>query len=126
MSELPIAESSGQAAVVGVISDTHGLLRPEAVEERRLQAAAARTLLARRLEDAGCRPIPSQANFVLAEVGVDDVELADRLLRRGLLIRAGSEFGLPGTVRITVAPEPLMERVSAELARARAALGART
>lgn len=97
-------------------------LRPDVVEERRRETAAARELLARRLEQAGCRPVPSQANFVLVEVGVDDVALAEALLRRGLLVRSGSEFGLPQTVRITVAPEPVMERVAAELAAARAEL----
>jgi histidinol-phosphate aminotransferase len=88
---------------------------PGLAEERRRQAAEARELLARRLADVGAEPHPSQANFVLAGVGVDDVELTERLRRRGLLIRAGSEFGLDGTVRITVGPTPLMERAAAEL-----------
>ena len=88
---------------------------PGLAEERRRQAAEARELLARRLAEAGAEPHPSQANFVLAGVGVDDVELTERLRRRGLLIRAGSEFGLDGTVRITVGPTPLMERAAAEL-----------
>ena len=48
--------------------------------------------------------------------------LTDALARRGFLVRAGSEFGLPGFVRITTAPIPLMERVAAELAEARARL----
>jgi histidinol-phosphate/aromatic aminotransferase/cobyric acid decarboxylase-like protein len=59
---------------------------------------------------------------VLAEVGVDDVGLAEGLLRRGLLVRPGSEFGLPGRVRITVGPEPVMERVARELSAVRAEL----
>ena len=49
--------------------------------------------------------LPSQANFVLVELGVDDVAVCDELMRRGILIRAGSEFGLPGFARVTVAPE---------------------
>jgi histidinol-phosphate aminotransferase len=97
-------------------------LRPEVVEERRLEAAAAKELLGARLAEAGCRTIPSQANFLLAEIGVDDVALVESLARRGVLVRAGSEFGLPGTVRITVAPPPVMERAAAEIAAARAAL----
>jgi histidinol-phosphate aminotransferase len=92
---------------------------PGLAEERRRQAAAARELLARRLTEAGAEPCPSQANFVLARVGVDDAELTERLRQRGLLIRAGSEFGLAGTVRITVGPTPLMERVAEALSDAR-------
>jgi histidinol-phosphate aminotransferase len=95
---------------------------PGLVEERRQRTAAARKLLGRRLTEAGCSPSPSQANFVLADVGVDDVGLAEGLLRRGLLVRPGSEFGLPGRVRITVGPEPVMERVARELSAVRAEL----
>jgi histidinol-phosphate/aromatic aminotransferase/cobyric acid decarboxylase-like protein len=50
------------------------------------------------------------------DVGVDDVALTDGLARRGFLVRAGSEFGLTGFVRITTGPLPLMERVAAEVA----------
>ena len=95
------------------------LARREIVEERRRENAAARELLSERLRDGGADPAPSEANFVLVAVGVDDLALYDRLLRRGLLVRPGSEFGLDGSVRITVGPEPLMERVAGELARAR-------
>jgi hypothetical protein len=37
-------------------------------------------------------------------------------------VRAGSEFGLPGYVRITTGPAALMERVAGELAAIRAEL----
>ncbi len=88
---------------------------PEAVEERRRTSAAARALLDRLLAEAGMEPAPSQANFVLVRIGVDDVEAAEALVRRGLLVRPGSEFGLDGYLRVTVGPEPLMERLVAEL-----------
>jgi histidinol-phosphate aminotransferase len=91
------------------------LRRPELIDERRAVVAAARELLAGRLAEAGAEPLPSEANFVLARVGVDDLALTDALARRGILIRAGSEFGLPGYVRITVGPAEQMDRVAAEL-----------
>ncbi len=91
------------------------LSRPEAIEARRGESAEARALLTRLLADAGMRPVPSQANFVLVEVGVDDVALAEALVRRGLLIRPGSEFGMGGWVRITVGPPALMKRVAQAL-----------
>jgi histidinol-phosphate aminotransferase len=98
------------------------LSTPELVEERRRSNEAARERLAALLREAGCEPVPSQANFVLVRVGVDDLELTEGLARRGLLVRAGSEFGLHGFVRITIGPEPLMERVAAELSDVRASL----
>jgi histidinol-phosphate aminotransferase len=98
------------------------LARPELVEERQAANASTRELLARLLREAGCEPVPSEANFVLVRVGVDDLALTDALARRGLLVRAGSEFGLPGYVRITTGPAALMERVAGELAAIRAGL----
>ena len=98
------------------------LRSPHLVEERRHANQEARERLTALLVEAGCEPVRSQANFVLVDVGVDDVALTDGLARRGLLVRAGSEFGLDGFVRITTGPEPLMERVAAELAEVRAGL----
>jgi histidinol-phosphate aminotransferase len=91
------------------------LLRTELVETRRLANEAGRERLAEGLRRAGAEPHPSQANFLLVDVGVDDVALTEGLLRRGFLVRAGSEFGLDGFVRITVGPVPVMERVAREV-----------
>ena len=83
---------------------------------RRAWTIACRELLVRRLEEGGLQTLPSAANFVLVALGGrDDLAIADRVARRGIMLRAGSEFGLPGHVRITVAPEPLMERAAGEL-----------
>jgi histidinol-phosphate aminotransferase len=92
------------------------------VADRQLANAAGRDRLAERLREAGAVPFPSQANFLLADAGVDDVALTEGLARRGFLVRAGSEFGLPGHVRVTTGPIPLMERVAAELVDVRAEL----
>jgi histidinol-phosphate aminotransferase len=91
------------------------LRRLELVEGRRAQVAAARKRLAQLLAGAGMEPLPSQANFLLVRMGVDDIAVKDRLMRRGFLIRAGSEFGLPGYARITVGPNGVMERFTEEL-----------
>jgi histidinol-phosphate aminotransferase len=80
------------------------------VDERRRATAAARDHLAAGLRTAGLEPLASEANFLLVEHGADDDALADRLLRRGVLVRPGGELGLPGWARITVGPRPLMDR----------------
>jgi histidinol-phosphate aminotransferase len=95
---------------------------PAAIDERRRENAEARALLTRLLAEAGMGPVPSHANFVLVELGVDDVELAEAMVRRGFLIRAGSEFGMRGWSRITVGPVALMERAASALAEERQAL----
>lgn len=95
------------------------LAHPERIEERRLQSAEARALLADLLAEAGIESLPSEANFLLVDVGGDDAELAAELVVRGFLVRPGSEFGLDGWIRVTVGPLPLMERFAAELASVR-------
>jgi histidinol-phosphate aminotransferase len=92
-----------------------GVAEPAFVEQRRSQVAAARDLLSAELEGAGLRVHPSHSNFVLVELGVDDQAVTAALMRRGILVRGGSEFGLPGFVRVTVAPEAVMRRTAAEL-----------
>jgi hypothetical protein len=87
--------------------------RPAEVANRRDAARAARDRLGAALNAAGLRPLPSHANFLLCELGVDDQELGERLLRRGVLVRTGRGLGLPGWARITVGPDPLMDRAAA-------------
>jgi histidinol-phosphate aminotransferase len=89
--------------------------RPEEVAERRALAVAARDRLSAALAAGGVRPLPSAANFVLCDAGVDDEGLGERLLRRGVLVRTGAGLGLPGWVRITVGPAPVMDRAAAAL-----------
>ena len=94
------------------------LAHPELIEQRRLRVAEAREILCERLRIAGLDPLPSQANFVLVDTGVDDAALAQAVAEEGLLVRAGSEYGLDGYIRITVGPAPLMERVAEAVGRA--------
>ena len=87
--------------------------RADALAERRERNRRCRALLADRLAAGGLQPLASDANFVLVGLGgADDGEVFETLARGGLLVRPGSEFGLPGHVRITVGPEPLMERAA--------------
>jgi len=101
-----VALAAGRAAVA----------LPQFVDWRRGEVAAARDALTASLAGSGIVVHPSQSNFVLVELGVDDVQVCHELTRRGLLIRGGSEFGLPGFARVTVAPEPVMQRAGRLLA----------
>jgi histidinol-phosphate aminotransferase len=93
-----------------------------AADARRREVAEGRAVLVRGLRDAELAPLPSDVNFVLCRVDVDDAALAEGLAPHGILIRPGTDFGLPGYVRITVGPASLMERVVAELGEVCAAL----
>jgi histidinol-phosphate aminotransferase len=111
--------------VAALVAGIASLASPARIDERRVLTNTCRGLLVDRLREAGLDPLPSSANFVLVPLGVDDVAVTDAVARRGLLVRAGTEFGLPGYARVTVAPPPLMERVSEELGRAVRAAGGR-
>ena len=78
--------------------------------------AEARDALREALAREGLMSHPSQANFVLVELGVADGPVCEALLARGILVRPGTGLGLPGTARVTVAPAPLMARVAAMIA----------
>lgn len=108
-----VALAAGRAAVAV----------PGFVERRRTEVAAARAVLAAELAAAGIASHRSHTNFVLAELEVDDRAVCDDLLERGFLVRGGHEFGLPGRLRVTVGPEPLMRRAAAQIAWAAGAVG---
>jgi histidinol-phosphate aminotransferase len=92
------------------------LADPPAVEERRVEVAASREAFAAALTDIGISNWPSHANFVLANPGGDDHLWYEGLLRRGFLVRPGSEYGLRGHLRITIGPSELMASVASAMA----------
>jgi histidinol-phosphate aminotransferase len=113
-SYLDLVEEPFNMNCAGLAAGRACLRAAEAADERRGEVADGREALTQGLREAGAEPLPSEANFVLARVDVDDSMLAERLAARSILIRAGSELGLPGYVRITVGPSPLMRRVTGE------------
>jgi histidinol-phosphate aminotransferase len=93
------------------------LARTELLPARRDQVRAARARLTEPLTPTGIRALTSDANFVLLELdGHDDLTVADALARDGLLVRPGTEFGLPGFIRVTTAATNVMDLVAARLA----------
>ena len=107
-----------------LVAGAASLGRPAELVERRRATVEAREGLAAALAPAGIRSVPSEANFLLVQHGVEDEALFDGLLRRGVLIRPGAEMGMPGWARITVGPQPLMQLVAEALLEVRAELPA--
>jgi histidinol-phosphate aminotransferase len=105
-----------------LVAGAASLGRPAELAERRRATVEAREGLASALGPGGIRSVPSEANFLLVQHGVDDDGLFDGLLRRGVLIRPGAEMGMPGWARITVGPQPLMQLVAEALPEVRAEL----
>ena len=94
----PIFNVNGPAQAAALAS----LGEREEIASRVAHARAARAELHTTLAHAGLVPVPSQANFVYADVpGGDAGGLADRLLRAGFIVRALEGFGAPGAIRVT-------------------------
>lgn len=114
-SYLALVEEQYNVNCAALAAGRASLRATEAAAERRREVSDARDLLSRGLREAGLEPFPSETNFVLARLDGDDAELAEGLAARGILVRPGTDFALPGYVRITVGPVPLMERVVSEV-----------
>jgi histidinol-phosphate aminotransferase len=61
-----------------------------------------KTLLYNELSAMGVRFIPSEANFVFIDVGMDARSLFQEMLKRGIIIRPGDIWNLPNFIRLTI------------------------
>ena len=66
-------------------------------------------------EDLGLSYMPSQANFVLVHIGPQAAEVADKLLRRGVIVRYMASYHLPEHLRISVGLPEENQRFISEL-----------
>ncbi|WP_456274233.1 histidinol-phosphate transaminase [Bacillus sp. AK031] len=53
-------------------------------------------------EENGLKYIPSQANFIVIDFGIDGDEVFQFLLSKGYIVRSGKALGYPTSVRITI------------------------
>jgi len=82
------------------------IAKEEYVEQCQARLRKAKTYLATELSGLGLPPLPSEANFFLVEVG-DASWFRRELLKRRMLVRDCTSFGLPHYIRI--APRTLPE-----------------
>ncbi len=96
------------AGLVAIADDAY-------LERAREAVAASRDCVVDRLTALGIRCYPTEANFVLAQVG-DAGRLRDALARRGLFVRDCTSFGLPDCIRIGLRPVEDCERLADAIA----------
>jgi len=53
-------------------------------------------------EQMGLSYVPTQANFIFVDVGIDSRKCFDELMRRGVTVRTGDIFGTPTHIRVTI------------------------
>lgn len=85
-----------QIGACAALDDRHFLWRSKRLVSR------GRLYLYRKFEQMGLRSVPSEANFVLVDVGLDARKLAQALVERGMIVRAMNAYGLNTYIRVTV------------------------
>ena len=66
--------------------------------------------LYRELERLGLSYVPTQANFILIDLGRDGLSVFEDLLRRGVIVRQGIIWGYPTCIRVSVGRQEDNER----------------
>lgn len=61
--------------------------------------------LVQEVRKLGCRPVPSNTNFFLIDVGGSGKNLYERMLLKGVIVRPMQAYGYPNHIRITVGRE---------------------
>jgi histidinol-phosphate aminotransferase len=103
--------SIAQVAAVAALEDAAYREKVREVAHRGLEQLEAG------FEKLGLACVPSDANFVLVDLGRDSTPLYEALQRRGVIIRPMNGFGLTRHLRITAGLPEENQRLAAELAR---------
>ncbi len=98
-----------QVAAIAALGDQNHIEHSVAVN------AAGRAQLQSAFGEMGLKFIASQANFVLVNIGIDAAASFNELLKRGVIVRTGTPFGLDSWLRVTIGTAPMNERFIAAL-----------
>ena len=88
-----VTSTAQKAGVSALEEDTY-------ISECGFKIQEAKSFLIRELTCLGLPPVPSQSNFFLVEVG-NAAEFKQSLLRKGILVRDCTSFGLPDHIRLS-------------------------
>jgi histidinol-phosphate aminotransferase len=102
---------SGMAQVAALAS----LDDPDQVTRTLANNWVGRDYLYQQFEALGLDYVPTQANFVFVDVGMDSQECFDELMQRGVTVRTGDIFGLPSFIRVTIGTAEQNEKFIAAL-----------
>jgi histidinol-phosphate aminotransferase len=88
--------TQAQAAAIAALGD-QDFVRKSSEENRRVMERAVSELT-----EMGIFVIPSQTNFIMADVKQDSRAVFEKLMAKGYIIRAGAAFGMDSFIRVTV------------------------
>ena len=96
--------SLAQAAAIAALSDEEHLRKT--IEVNRAGLAQIES----RMKSLGFKTVESHANFVCIDVRREAKDVADALLREGVIVRSGHVFGMPQHLRVTIGTPSQVER----------------
>lgn len=88
--------------VLAQVGAEAALFDTEHLQQTSHTVQSGRQQLRRGLVALGLFVVPSQTNFLLFDVGRDAKEVVGQLLKEGVAVRAGTSFGLPTMIRVSV------------------------
>lgn len=88
--------SVAQAAAVSALDDK------QHIQKSKKLVLQQKKYLYRELQKIGLDYIPSVANFILVNVKIDGSIIFEKLLKKGVIVRAMDEYGLRNFVRVTI------------------------
>ena len=86
----------GQAAARAALKDTAH------VTESREQNAVGRTFLYDAFDNMGLRYVETEGNFIMLHLEQSGADVADALLKEGVIVRPIAGYGYPNAVRVTI------------------------
>jgi histidinol-phosphate aminotransferase len=96
--------SLAQAAAIAALGDTDHLAQTLEVNSQGMHRIVSR------MKELGHATVESHANFVCVETKRPSKEVADALLREGVIVRSGHVFDMPGHIRVTIGTPEEVER----------------
>lgn len=96
--------SVAQAAALASLDDKDYVITSREINETEMK------VMCEGLDLMSISYVPSQANFVLVDFGMDVREVFQGLLERGVIVRPMTPYGLPTMARVTVGKEGENER----------------
>lgn len=93
-----------QAAARASLKDT------DHVKESQALNAAGKTFLYAAFDKLGLRYIKTEGNFIMVFVNQPGADLADAMMKKGVIVRAMAGYGYPDAIRVTIGKQEENER----------------
>jgi histidinol-phosphate aminotransferase len=93
-----------QAAARAAITDT------EYVKESQMLNEQGKVFLYHAFEDLGLRYIKTEGNFIMVFVNQPGADMAEAMMKKGVIVRAMAGYGYPDAIRVTIGKQKENER----------------